>query len=86
MVETCRNGHPRTTENTRVRPNGWLRCRDCDKAGNKKRRAKRYAAPSNGRYEASLKGYWRKRKFQLKKKRARIVAELDRLAKEENDS
>jgi hypothetical protein len=26
---TCKNGHTRTDDNTYVRPQGWLECRDC---------------------------------------------------------
>lgn len=27
--ETCRNGHPRTAENTYYARDGWRRCRQC---------------------------------------------------------
>ena len=30
-VETCRNGHIRTPQNTYTRANGWQYCRDCQR-------------------------------------------------------
>jgi hypothetical protein len=30
-VETCRNGHERNETNTRISPDGWRRCRPCER-------------------------------------------------------
>lgn len=35
----CRNGHERTPENTKIRPNGTRLCRDCLRASDIRRRA-----------------------------------------------
>ena len=33
QAETCQNGHPRTEENTRHRPDGYRECRVCHREG-----------------------------------------------------
>lgn len=35
-AETCRRGHPRTPENTKIRKsNGWRECRECSRVANR---------------------------------------------------
>jgi hypothetical protein len=31
-AKTCKNGHPRTTENTHITPQGWHSCKICNRA------------------------------------------------------
>ena len=44
MTESCRRGHPRTPENTAIRPDGTRGCRVCNRARNR-----RYANSDKGR-------------------------------------
>ena len=41
MKPCCKNGHRRTPENIRLRPNGEVRCRICDRESNRRNWQKR---------------------------------------------
>ena len=53
---TCVNGHPWTEENTYVRPNGWRKCRACDRGADVVRPRERQLIPHG---TSSGYSYWR---------------------------
>lgn len=53
-VGTCNQGHPRTPENTYVRPDGWRECRECSRETKRQyKREKRRREREGGRLRAS---------------------------------
>lgn len=88
--DTCRNGHPRTPENTSIRPcDGHIVCRDCRRAARFRRRqanldrAREQQRATQARYAATPKGWETARRSRLKGERAAVIRKLDELAAEE---
>lgn len=86
-MSECRNGHPRTEENTYIFPSGRITCKVCRRLANQ-----RYQSSTKGqdahrrayrKYDSSVRGYWLERSRALALQRTLILKELDRLAAEE---